>query len=50
VQAGKGGARGDQYVRLVVMLPKETDPELKTAIEKSARSNPYKVRGRLGIE
>jgi DnaJ-class molecular chaperone len=50
VQAGKGGARGDQYVRLVVMLPKETDPELKTAIEKSARSHPYKVRGRLGIE
>jgi DnaJ-class molecular chaperone len=50
VQAGKGGARGDQYVRLVVMLPKETEPELKTAIEKSARSHPYKVRGRLGIE
>ncbi|HSE72945.1 MAG TPA: DnaJ C-terminal domain-containing protein [Dongiaceae bacterium] len=50
VQAGKGGARGDQYVRLVVMLPKETDPELKTAIEKSARSHPYKVRGKLGIE
>ncbi|HET6620449.1 MAG TPA: DnaJ C-terminal domain-containing protein [Dongiaceae bacterium] len=50
VQAGKGGVRGDQYVRLVVMLPREADPELRTAIEKSARSYPYKVRSRLGIE
>ena len=50
VQAGKSGARGDQYVRLVVMLPKEVDPALKSEIEKSARSHPYKVRGKLGTD
>jgi DnaJ-class molecular chaperone len=50
VQAGKSGARGDQYVRLVVMLPKEVDPALKTEIEKSARTHPYKVRGKLGTD
>ncbi|WP_119304399.1 DnaJ C-terminal domain-containing protein [Dongia deserti] len=50
VQVGKGGARGDQYVRLVVMLPKEVDSELKAAIEKSARNHPYKVRGKFGTD
>jgi DnaJ-class molecular chaperone len=50
VQAGRSGTRGDQYVRLVVMLPKEVDPDLKTAIEKSTRSHPYKVRGKLGSD
>jgi DnaJ-class molecular chaperone len=50
VQAGKSGARGDQYVRLVVVLPKEVDPALKSEIEKSARSHPYKVRGKLGTD
>ena len=50
VQAGKSGVRGDQYVRLVVMLPKEVDPALKAEIEKSARSHPYKVRGKLGTD
>jgi DnaJ-class molecular chaperone len=50
VQAGKGGARGDQYVRLVVVLPREVDPSLKAEIEKSARSHPYNVRGKLGTD
>jgi DnaJ-class molecular chaperone len=50
VQAGKSGARGDQYVRLVVMLPKEVDSDLEAAIEKSSRSHPYKVRGKLGTD
>ncbi|HJT15116.1 MAG TPA: J domain-containing protein [Dongiaceae bacterium] len=50
VQAGKSGTRGDQYVRLVVVLPKEVDPALKSEIEKSARSHPYKVRGKLGTD
>jgi DnaJ-class molecular chaperone len=50
VQSGKNGARGDQYVRLVVMLPKEVDPELRAAVEKSARTHPYKVRGKLGTD
>ena len=50
VQAGKSGVRGDQYVRLVVMLPREVDPALKAEIEKSARTHPYKVRGKLGTD
>jgi DnaJ-class molecular chaperone len=50
VQAGRSGARGDQYVRLVVMLPKEVDSDLKAAIEKSSRNHPYKVRGKLGTD
>ena len=50
VQAGKSGTRGDQYVRLVVVLPKEVDPDLKDAIEAAARKQPYKVRGKLGTD
>lgn len=50
VQAGKSGARGDQYVRLVVMLPKEVDADLKASIETAARKHPYKVRGKLGTD
>lgn len=50
VQAGKGGARGDQYVRLVVVLPKEVDSDLKKAIETAADTHPYKVRGKLGTD
>jgi hypothetical protein len=50
VQQGKSGTRGDQYVRLVVMLPKEIDEDLRRAIEKSAKANPYSVRGKLGTD
>ena len=50
VQAGKSGARGDQYVRLVVVLPKEVDPDLRDEIEKSAKTHPYKVRGKFGAD
>jgi len=50
VQAGKSGTRGDQYVRLVVMLPKEVDDDLKDAIETAARKHPYKVRGKFGSD
>jgi DnaJ-class molecular chaperone len=50
VQPGKSGTRGDQYVRLVVMLPKEIDPDLGSAIETAARKHPYKVRGKLGTD
>lgn len=50
IQAGKGGQRGDQYVRLVVVLPKEVDGDLKAAIEASAENHPYKVRGKLGTD
>ncbi len=50
IQAGKNGERGDQYVRLVVVLPKEIDPDLKDAIETAAKKRPYKVRGKLGTD
>jgi DnaJ-class molecular chaperone len=50
VQAGKGGTRGDQYVRLVVMLPREVDANLKAEIEKAARTHPYNVRGKFGAD
>ncbi len=50
IQAGKGGERGDQYVRLVVVLPKEIDEDLKDAIETAAKKRPYKVRGKLGTD
>ena len=40
IQAGKNGQRGDQYVRLVVVLPKEVDSDLKAAIERSADQHP----------
>lgn len=50
IQAGKNGQRGDQYVRLVVVLPKEADSDLRAAIEEAAKRHPYKVRGKLGTD
>ena len=51
VQAGKSGERGDQYVRLVVVLPKEVDPGLEGRDrEIRRRTHPYKVRGKLGTD
>lgn len=50
IQPGKSGQRGDQYVRLVVVLPKEVDADLKEAIETAAGKRPYKVRGKLGTD
>lgn len=44
----KGGKTGDQYVKLIVMLPPQIDPELKSAIQKSAEKYPYRVRQKLG--
>jgi DnaJ-class molecular chaperone len=41
----KSGERGDQYVRLVVSLPRAVDPDLRAQIEKSAKRHPYQVRG-----
>jgi DnaJ-class molecular chaperone len=35
----KTGQRGDQYVRFVVMLPKETDPDLAQAVESWAKTH-----------
>jgi len=40
----KGGPRGDQYVRLKVILPEKIDEALKKAIEKWSEDNDYDVR------
>lgn len=44
---GKDGGRGDQYVKLVVMLPEKLDPELASFLEKWGPKNPYEVRSKL---
>ena len=50
VYKGKGivdrasGARGDQYVRLKVVLPDRADAELKSFIESWSARHPYAVR------
>ena len=38
------GKRGDQYVRLKVVLPDHADPELKEFLEKWSAQHPYSVR------
>lgn len=50
VQPGKNGQRGDQYVRLVVVMPKEVDADLRAAIERAAELYPYRVRAKLGTD
>lgn len=48
--ARKGGAeRGDQYVRLQIVLPEKPDEELESLIEKWARTHSYDVRGKRGL-
>jgi DnaJ-class molecular chaperone len=39
-----GAASGDQYVKLVIMLPDPADPELTRLVEGWARKHPYEVR------
>lgn len=46
---GKAGARGDQFVRLKVMLPDKPDAELQKFLENWARSHDYDVRTRMGM-
>lgn len=41
---GQGRQRGDQYVRLKVMLPSHPDAELTRLVEKWSREHPYTVR------
>jgi DnaJ-class molecular chaperone len=43
----KGGQRGDQYVRLRVVLPKSADPELEELVRRWAASHPYDPRAEL---
>jgi DnaJ-class molecular chaperone len=45
--ATPGEARGDQYVRLVVMLPDRPDPELAEYVRRWAEKHPYDPRADL---
>jgi DnaJ-class molecular chaperone len=36
--------RGDQYVRLKVVLPPKSDEKLGEVVERWAKENPYRVR------
>lgn len=47
---GRTGQRGDQYVRLEVVLPKEPDPKLEEFLESWAAEHPYDPRRELEIE
>lgn len=40
----KGGARGNQYIRLSVVLPKTIDTDLKDFLEEWSADNPYNPR------
>jgi DnaJ-class molecular chaperone len=48
--APRGGARGDQYVRLMISLPAKIDDELKDFVERWSPSQAYRVRTKLGID
>jgi DnaJ-class molecular chaperone len=47
IAQGKNGSRGDQYVRLKIVLPEEPDPELEKLIEKWAKGHAYDPRDKL---
>lgn len=44
-----GSGRGDQYVRLEIVLPETPDEELEGLIEKWARNHAYDVRAKRGL-
>jgi DnaJ-class molecular chaperone len=44
VRRRSGGGRGDQHVRLKVMLPRKPDEELAALVRDWAERHPYKVR------
>ena len=50
VPRGKGGERGDQYVKLTVVLPEKIDTDLAQFLERWGPTHPYNVRGKLGLE
>ncbi|TXH34497.1 MAG: J domain-containing protein [Rhodospirillaceae bacterium] len=43
----KTGQRGDQYVRFIVTLPDQVDNDLRSAIERWAKTHSYNVRNKL---
>lgn len=45
--AVRGQGRGDQYVRLAIMLPETIDTDLANFIERWAGAHPYEVRTKL---
>jgi len=45
---GAGDSRGDQYVKLKVVLPDPPDPELTGFLERWGAKRAYDVRGKLG--
>src|SRR5271156_520683 len=50
VPRAKGGERGDQYVKLTVLLPEKPDTELATFLERWGPTHPYNVRSKLGLD
>lgn len=46
----KAGTRGDQYVKLIVMLPERPDPDLAEFIQRWGPAHPYAVRSKLGVD
>jgi DnaJ-class molecular chaperone len=44
----RSGKRGDQYVRLKVVLPKTPDAELERLVEQWAKDHPYDARAEMG--
>src|SRR5690606_40797597 len=47
VPAGKSGKRGDQYVRLKVVLPDRPDAELEAFVREWSAKHPYDARAKL---
>jgi len=45
-----GGSRGDQYVKLKVVLPERPDSELSDFIERWSKRHPYDVRTKVGLK
>ncbi|MFN4091123.1 MAG: DnaJ C-terminal domain-containing protein [Alphaproteobacteria bacterium] len=44
------GVRGDQFVRLKVVLPERPDAELRAFVEEWAKTHPYDVRAKAGMD
>ncbi len=44
---GRSGRRGDQYVKVKIVLPAKPDPELERAVEEWSRNHAYAARGKL---
>ena len=50
IQHPRGKERGDQYVKLVVILPDVIDNDLAQFMEKWKKDHSYHVRSRLGVD